>query len=47
VERALEGCEEIKERSIGVEVFGRDATYDPGDDSVVRGTARDVRSRLS
>ena len=47
VERALVGCEEIKERSIGVEVFGRDATYDPGDDSVVRGTARDVRSRLN
>ena len=47
VDRALEGCELIKERSIGSEVFGRKATYDPGDDSVVRVTARDVRIRLS
>jgi hypothetical protein len=47
VDRALEGCDLIKERSIGIEVFGRKSTYDPGDDSVVRVTARDVRSRLS
>ena len=47
VDRALEGCDLIKERSIGVEVFGRKPTYDPGDDSVVRVTAHDVRGRLN
>ena len=47
VDQALEGSELIKERSIGVEVFKRKPTYDPGDDSVVRVTARDVRTRLS
>ena len=47
VERALEGCEEITERSIGVAVFGRDATYEPSNDAIVRGTVRDVRNRLA
>jgi hypothetical protein len=47
VEQALEGCVVIRERSIGIEVFGRKSTYDPADDSVVRVTARDVRNRLS
>ncbi|MFN7545716.1 MAG: hypothetical protein ACK5TN_23295, partial [Acidobacteriota bacterium] len=48
VERALEGREELlKERAIGAEVFGRDDTYDPSADSIVRVSANDVRKRLA
>jgi hypothetical protein len=37
----------LKERTIGVEVFGRDADYDNNEDTVVRHTANDVRKRLA
>ncbi|MBZ2186701.1 MAG: hypothetical protein K7J46_18500 [Bryobacter sp.] len=48
VERALEGREDLlKERAIGAEVFGRDDTYDPSADSIVRVSANDVRKRLA
>src|SRR5579875_2711182 len=47
-EQALTGHpESLKERSIGVELFGRSAAYDTGEDSIVRVTASDVRKRLS
>jgi hypothetical protein len=47
VEQALAGrFDSLKERVIGVEVFGRSATYDTGDDAIVRVTASDVRKRL-
>lgn len=47
VEKALAGhSEELKERSLGVELFGRDPSYDTGDDAIVRVTATDVRRRL-
>jgi hypothetical protein len=36
----------LKERTIGVEVFGRAASYDPGNDSTVRVKAGEVRKRL-
>ena len=36
----------LKERTIGVEVFGRAAAYDPGNDSTVRVKAGEVRKRL-
>ena len=36
----------LKERTIGVEVFGRSASYDPGNDSTVRVKAGEVRKRL-
>ncbi|RZU35424.1 hypothetical protein [Edaphobacter modestus] len=36
----------IKERVIGVELFGRSPTYDTGEDAIVRVTASDVRKRL-
>jgi hypothetical protein len=36
----------LKERVIGVELFGRDPSYDTGDDAIVRVTASDVRKRL-
>jgi hypothetical protein len=38
--------ESLKERVIGVELFGRPASYDTGDDAIVRVTASDVRKRL-
>ena len=48
VERALEGRDDLlKERIIGVEVFGRDDAYDPSADSIVRVGANDVRKRLA
>ena len=48
VERALEGrTEELKERSIGVDVFGRAADYDTNTDHVVRSAAGEVRRRLA
>lgn len=46
-ERAIEGhTGEITEQQIGVRVFGRPAHYNPGDDNIVRGTARLLRQRL-
>jgi hypothetical protein len=45
--RALAGeFEALKERVIGVELFGRDPTYETGEDSIVRVAAGDVRKRL-
>jgi hypothetical protein len=47
VEQKLQGNETlIKERLIGIEVFGRKANYATGDDPVVRVQAGDVRRRL-
>ena len=48
VEQTLLGnAGELKERSIGVEVFGRAPTYDANADPVVRITAGEVRKRLT
>jgi hypothetical protein len=47
VEKALDGhFDELKERSLGVELFGRPASYNTGEDAIVRVTASDVRRRL-
>lgn len=47
VTKALEGnAEKLKERTLAVEVFGRKADADLGDDSIVRVGAREVRKRL-
>src|SRR5580765_1583200 len=47
VEHALHGeAADLRERSIGVALFGRPATYDTADDAIVRVTASDVRKRL-
>ncbi|MGD1061752.1 MAG: hypothetical protein ABR860_00710 [Terracidiphilus sp.] len=46
VEYALDGTEPIKERTIGVELFGRRRDYATGDDPVVRVQAAEVRRRL-
>jgi len=48
VENTLAGkAELLKERTLGVEVFDRPATYDTNADTVVRYTAGEVRKRLS
>jgi hypothetical protein len=47
VDQAIAGhFESLKERVIGVELFGRAPSYDTGDDAIVRVTASDVRKRL-
>lgn len=47
VEHSLTGGEHhLKERTIGVELFGRDAAYDTGRDAIVRVSANGVRKRL-
>ncbi|MGC4054895.1 MAG: hypothetical protein QM757_39135 [Paludibaculum sp.] len=47
VENALNGgLERLKERTIGIEIFGRDASYDTGQDAIVRVSANSVRKRL-
>ena len=47
VERTLAGhSEEIKERSLGVVVFGRPPAYDCSADPVVRMSAAEIRKRL-
>jgi len=40
------GAQEITEALIGQRVFGRPSTYNPGDDSIVRTEARNLRQRL-
>lgn len=48
VEQTLAGAaEQIKERTIGVEVFGRDPSYDTNVDHVVRTAAIELRKRLA
>jgi hypothetical protein len=47
VENTLSGHGDmLKERTIGIEVFGRSTSYDPSDDATVRVKAGEVRKRL-
>ncbi len=47
VQKALNGnFDSLKERIVGVELFGRDTSFDTDHDSVVRVAANDVRKRL-
>jgi hypothetical protein len=47
IEHSLgETPEPLKERTLGVQVFGRQPTYDTGTDPIVRVTAGEVRRRL-
>ncbi len=47
MEKKLDGHEdEIKERTIGIELFGRIADFETSGDSIVRVNATDVRRRL-
>jgi hypothetical protein len=48
VERALEGhTDPLKERTLGIEVFGREPDYDTNLDPVVRTTAVEIRKRIA
>jgi hypothetical protein len=48
VEHVLSGStDEVKERTLGIEVFGRQPDYDTSLDPVVRVTAAEVRKRLA
>jgi hypothetical protein len=47
IDYALEGdFDSLKERLLGINVFGRSADYDTSEDAIVRVTANDVRRRL-
>jgi hypothetical protein len=47
VENTLAGHgDTLKERTIGIDVYGRPASYDPADDATVRVKAGEVRKRL-
>ena len=48
VRRTFDGnVDELKERLIGIELLGREASYDTGSDAGVRVRANDVRKRLA
>jgi hypothetical protein len=48
VDRTLAGdSENIKERTIGIEIFGRDVAYDTAADPIVRVTAAEIRKRMA
>ena len=48
VERSLDGnTPDLKERTLGVEVFGRDPNYDTNSDPIVRVTAGEIRKRIA
>jgi hypothetical protein len=47
VDHTLAGeADSLKERTIGIDLFGRAADYDPGEDATVRVKAGEVRKRL-
>lgn len=47
IEHTLSGHSDmLKERTIGIEVFGRSTSYEPSDDATVRVKAGEVRKRL-
>ncbi len=48
VEHTVAGdAEDIKERTMGIEIFGREADYDTAADPIVRVTAAEIRKRLA
>lgn len=48
VERTLQGqTSDLKERSLGIDVFGRSPDYDPAIDPVVRVSAGEIRKRIA
>src|ERR1700692_1242224 len=48
VAEALAGrADNLKERTLGVEVFGKDSNYDTTDDPIVRVTAGEIRKRIA
>jgi hypothetical protein len=48
VQHALTGQSDlVKERTLGIEIFGRDADYDTASDPIVRVTAAEIRKRIA
>jgi hypothetical protein len=48
IDQTLSGQEEtLKERTLGVEIFGRRADYDTSSDPIVRVTAAEIRKRIA
>src|ERR1039457_508703 len=48
VEETLKGAaDQIKERNVGIAVFGRDPDYDTNEDHIVRTAASELRKRLA
>lgn len=48
VEKTLAGQEDLlKERMLGIEIFGRQADYDTASDPIVRVTAAEIRKRIA
>jgi hypothetical protein len=48
IEHTLDGdVDNIKERTLGIEIFGRDADYDTASDPIVRVTAAEIRKRVA
>src|ERR1700728_1742215 len=48
VQEELEGRgDQLKERTLGIEVFGRDPGYDTTSDPIVRVTAAEIRKRIA
>ena len=48
IERTLSGQTELlKERTLGIEIFGRAADYDTASDPIVRVTAAEIRKRIA
>jgi hypothetical protein len=47
VEHTLNGAADLKERTLGIEVFGREPDYDTNADPVVRASAGEIRKRIA
>ncbi len=48
IDQTLLGRPELlKERTLGIEIFGRDADYDTASDPIVRVTATEIRKRIA
>ena len=48
VQHVLNGqADLVKERTLGIEIFGRDADYDTASDPIVRVTAAEIRKRIA
>src|SRR3984893_18722113 len=48
VTEALAGrADNLKERTLGIEVFGKDPNYDTNEDPIVRVTAGEIRKRIA
>jgi hypothetical protein len=48
IEKMLDGQPELlKERTLGIEIFGREADYDTASDPIVRVTATEIRKRIA